>query len=121
MEPGSPSCDRAPGPLHISGLPVVAVARSSFHRESFSFYQDSEKKLVGMRLRNAGVETITVGGASLRAPQLDVTLADPLARMSGPTCTVTGFPRRISVSWRTREGWRITGFRARRTYLSLRG
>ena len=55
-----------------------------FTEKSFSFYQDSEKKLVGMRLRNAGIETISVGGTSLRAYRLDMTLADPLARMFWP-------------------------------------
>ena len=55
-----------------------------FSEKSFSFYQDSEKKLVGMRLRNAGIETIEIGGTSLRAYRLDMTLADPLARMFWP-------------------------------------
>jgi hypothetical protein len=37
-----------------------------------------------MRLRNSGIQTITVGEKILRAYRLDMSLSDPLARMFRP-------------------------------------
>ena len=55
-----------------------------FKEKSFSLYQESENRLVGMRLRNCGIQTITVGEKILRACRLDMSLSDPLARMFWP-------------------------------------
>jgi hypothetical protein len=55
-----------------------------FKEKSFSLYQESENRLVGMRLRNSGIQTITVGEKILRAYRLDMSLSDPLARMFWP-------------------------------------
>lgn len=73
-----------PGPCTFWIFSMWLSRDPRFIEKSFSFYQDGQKKLVGMRLRNAGIETITVGGESLRAFRLDMTLADPLARMFWP-------------------------------------
>lgn len=55
-----------------------------FTERSFSLYQDGENRLVGMRLRNAGLQTIALGGRTLRAVCLEMTLSDPWARMFWP-------------------------------------
>jgi hypothetical protein len=73
-----------PGPSTFWVFSIWLSRDPRFTERSFSFYQDSERKLVGMRLRNAGIEMITVGGETLRAYRLDMTLADPLARLFWP-------------------------------------
>jgi hypothetical protein len=55
-----------------------------FKEKSFSLYQESANRLVGMRLRNCGIEAITVGEKIIRAYRLDMSLSDPLARMFWP-------------------------------------
>lgn len=55
-----------------------------FKEKSFSLYQESENRLVGMRLRNTGIQTITVGEKNLPAYRLDMSLSDPLARIFWP-------------------------------------
>ena len=55
-----------------------------FNEKSFSLFQDRENRLVGMRLRNSGIETITIGEQICRAYRLDMSLSDPLARMFWP-------------------------------------
>jgi hypothetical protein len=56
----------------------------AFMEESFSLYQEDENRLVGMRLRNTGVEMITVGKKTLRAHRLEMALSDPIARLFWP-------------------------------------
>jgi hypothetical protein len=73
-----------PGPSTFWVFSLWLSRDPRFSERGFSFYQESERKLVGMRLRNAGIETITVGGENLRAYRLDMTLADPLARLFWP-------------------------------------
>jgi hypothetical protein len=56
----------------------------SFMEKSFSLYQESANRLAGMRLRNSGIQTITVGEKILRVYHLDMSLSDPLAKMFCP-------------------------------------
>jgi hypothetical protein len=55
-----------------------------FKEKGFSLYQERENRIVGMRLRNCGIEAITVGEKIIRAYRLDMSLSDPLARMFWP-------------------------------------
>jgi hypothetical protein len=55
-----------------------------FTERRFSLYQENDNRLVGMKLRNAGMETITVGKNTLRAHRLEMALSDPIARMFWP-------------------------------------
>jgi hypothetical protein len=56
----------------------------TFLEKNFSLYQENDNRLVGMKLRNAGMETITVGKKTLRAHRLEMALSDPIGRIFWP-------------------------------------
>jgi hypothetical protein len=56
----------------------------SFSERTISIYQEDERRFQRMRLRNAGIETIRVGGRERRVYRLEMAIPDPLAKVFWP-------------------------------------
>jgi hypothetical protein len=69
---------------YVLGTAAAVGAGTRLQGEELLFIPGRTNRSAGMRLRNSGLATITVGKKKLRAYRLDMSRSDPLARMSWP-------------------------------------